>query len=78
MITATTIHALDRLVERRGCKHLIGHLKKRRNLPANGITEIKGYLYITRDGVLITVIPANKRYMKNLRKKGLIMQEREQ
>lgn len=28
MITSATIHALERLTQRRGCVHLIGHLRK--------------------------------------------------
>lgn len=57
MITAVTLHAMNRLATRRGVKHMTSHLNKRRNLPADGDTEIKGYRYITRGGVLITVLP---------------------
>lgn len=58
MITAITFHAIDRLVERRKVKHLVRHLNKIRkwDLPADGVTEHNGYKYITRGGVLITVL----------------------
>lgn len=63
MITAITFHAIERLQERRGCEHLLRHCNKIKkwNLPATGDTVHKGHRYITRDGVLVTVLPYNKR-----------------
>lgn len=59
MIGAITFHAIERLQERRNCEHLLRHINKIRrwNLPENGTTEHNGYRYVTRDGVLITVLP---------------------
>ena len=63
MIRAITFHAIDRLVERRKLEHLIRHINKIRkwNLPENGIATHKGWRYVTRDGVLITVLPPKNR-----------------
>ena len=62
MIGAITFHAIERLQERRGLTHIIRHLNKiqKWNLPANGETIHKNYKYVTRGGVLITVIPHRK------------------
>ena len=67
MVTAITFHAIERLQERRNLQHLNRHIQKIRkwNLPNDGITQHKGYRYVTRGGVLITVLPPNKRMMKN-------------
>ena len=66
MITAITFHAIDRLQERRKLEHLVRHINKIRkwNLPETGETEHKGYRYITRDGVLITVLPPTRKARK--------------
>ena len=62
MIGAITFHAIERLQERRGLTHLLRHINKiqKWNLPANGETIHKNYKYVTRGGVLITVIPHRK------------------
>lgn len=59
MVGAITFHAIQRLQERRSCVHLARHLEriKRWGLPDDGDTVHKGYRYITRGGVIITVIP---------------------
>lgn len=69
MITAITFHAVERLQQRRNCEHLLRHLNKIRkwNLPETGITEHKGYRYVTRDGVLITVLPCTRSYIKKIK-----------
>ena len=61
-------HAKKRLIERRGVKHMIRHINKIQswNLPNNGITEHKGWRYITRDGVLVTVLPRKAEYRKKM------------
>lgn len=50
-------HAKERLAQRRKVKHMERHINKINswNLPDNGITYHKGWKYITRDGVLVTV-----------------------
>lgn len=72
MIGAISFHAIERLQERRGCVHLLRHLNKVRkwNLPPNGTTTHKGYDYITREGVLVTVIP-NREACREHKKKLL-------
>lgn len=72
MITAITFHAIDRLQERRKLEHLVRHINKIRkwNLPETGETEHKGYRYITRDGVLITVLPPTRQYWRKELKSG--------
>lgn len=52
MVGAITFHAIDRLQERRKLEHLVRHLNKIRkwNLPDEGITEHKGWRYVTRGG----------------------------
>lgn len=70
MITAVSIHALERMNKRFGTKHLFAHINKRRNLPSNGKTSYKNITYITRGGVLVTAYPTKmkihiyKRYSK--------------
>lgn len=63
MITAITFHAIERLQQRRKLEHLLRHINKIRkwNLPRDGITGHKGYRYVTREGVLITVLPPRKK-----------------
>lgn len=70
MITAITFHAIERLSQRRKVEHLHRHLNKVRKwgLPEDGDTVHKGYRYITRGGVLVTVIP-DKNFVKELRTK---------
>lgn len=50
-------HAKERLVQRRKVKHMKRHLNKIRSwkLPRDGVTDHKGWFYITRGGVLVTV-----------------------
>ena len=62
MVTAITFHAIERLQERRSLTHLTRHISKIRkwNLPETGETTHKGFRYITRDGVLVTVLPPTK------------------
>ena len=52
MVTCITFHAIQRLSERRDCRHLLRHVNKIRSwgLPDDGITEHKGYRYVTRGG----------------------------
>lgn len=66
MITAVTIHAIDRLQERRQLQHFVRHLHKMQkwSLPDTGEMEHNGYRYITRGGVLITVLPPSNEYRK--------------
>ena len=66
MITAITIHAIDRLQERRQLQHFVQHCHKMQKwgLPDTGETVHNGYRYITRGGVLITVIPPSREYRK--------------
>ena len=68
MITAITFHAIKRLSERRNLTHLERHINKiqKWNLPPDGITDHKGYRYVTREGVLITVLPPNRKRMKEI------------
>ena len=70
MITAITFHAIKRLGERRKVEHLQRHVNKiqKWDLPSDGITEHKGYRYVTRGGVLITVLPPRKSYIAAVRK----------
>ena len=69
MITKISYHAQKRLFQRRGCVHLQRHLNKMNKwpLPDDGDTLHKGYRYITRGGVLVTVIP-DRTFLKNLKK----------
>lgn len=59
-------HAMRRLVERRGVKHMERHINKILSwgLPDNGVTEHNGWRYVTRGGVLVTVLPWSKEYKK--------------
>lgn len=62
-VNCITFHAIQRLQERRSCTHLLKHINKIRkwDLPENGEYIHKGYRYITKGGVLITVIPDKKK-----------------
>lgn len=73
MITAITFHAIQRLGERRNVEHLKRHINKiqKWNLPDDGITEHSGYRYVTRDGVLVTVLPPSRKSQKENRAKEL-------
>ena len=66
MIHAISIHALERLNERRQLKHFIPHIHKMQKwgMPDTGTFEHKGYRYITREGVLITVLPPTHAWYK--------------
>lgn len=72
MVTCITFHAIQRLSERRECKHLLRHVNKIRGwgLPDDGITEHKGYRYVTRGGVLVTVLPRKDSYLRQMRMEG--------
>ena len=48
MITAVSIHAIERMNQRFGTKNILKHIRKRRFLPADGVTLVKGVDYITR------------------------------
>lgn len=63
MITAISFHAIERLQERRKLDHLLRHINKIRkwNLPPNGLTIHKGYGYVTKNGILITILPKEMR-----------------
>ena len=65
-MTAITFHAIDRLNERRQLQHFVQHCHKMQKwgLPDTGETVHNGYRYITRGGVLITVIPPSREYRK--------------
>lgn len=72
MIGAISFHAIERLQQRRDLAHLLRHVNKIRkwNLPRDGETLHKGFKYVTRDGVLVTVYPCNeaiKEYKAQLR-----------
>lgn len=60
-------HAKERLVQRRGVKHMQRHINKIQSwgLPDDGETWHKGYRYITKGGVLVTVLRDNK-YFRQL------------
>ena len=62
MIRAISFHAIERLQERRGCVHLLRHINKIKkwNLPRDGETCHKGFKYVTRGGVLVTVYPCDE------------------
>lgn len=67
MIRAVTFHAIDRLRERRGISHVQEHLDKLRQCgaPSDGVFVYKkGYRYVMRDGVLITVLPPDNEAMR--------------
>lgn len=68
MTTAITFHAIERLQERRNITHLLRHIRKiqKWHLPDTGITEHKGYRYVTREGVLITVLYPAKKAVKKM------------
>lgn len=70
-VRCITFHAIERLQERRKLTHLLRHLNKIKKwgLPDTGDTLHNGYRYITRGGVLITVIP-DKKTMKEFRENG--------
>lgn len=59
-------HAMERLVQRRGVKHMERHINKINSwgLARDGITVHKGWQYITRGGVLVTVLPPKDSYWK--------------
>ena len=63
-ISAISFHAIERLQERRKLAHLLRHVNKIKkwNLPADGVTIHKGYKYVTRGGVLVTVYPDKKTF----------------
>ena len=67
-MTIISKHAKQRLIERRGVKHMIRHINKINSwgLPDDGITEHKGWRYVTRGGVLVTVIPVSRKELKNV------------
>lgn len=72
MIGAISFHAIERLQQRRDLTHLLRHVNKIRkwNLPRDGETLHKGFKYVTRGGVLVTVYPCNeaiKEYKVQLR-----------
>lgn len=56
-MTVISKHAIKRLAERRGLKHVQRHINKINSwgLPEDGITIHKGWAYVTRGGVLVTV-----------------------
>ena len=62
-------HALERLQQRRNLKHIGRHINKINSwgLPVDGITEHKGYRYVTKNGVLVTVLPPTKTFYRQLR-----------
>lgn len=62
MMRAISIHALERLQERRQLKHFMPHIRKmqRWGMPDDGIFEHKGYRYVMRNGVLVTVLPPTR------------------
>lgn len=64
MIHAISVHALERLQERRQLQHFIPHIHKMQGwgIPDTGTFEHKGYRYITREGVLVTVLPPTKEF----------------
>lgn len=69
MITAVSIHALERMNKRMGCTHMFRALNRKRDkIEADGITEIKGWRYVARKGVLVTVLPKTKEYKKEERR----------
>lgn len=75
MVGCITFHAIQRLGERRNCVHLIRHINKIRRwgLPDDGEIVHKGFRYVTRGGVLITVIPDKesiKKYKDKIRRKN--------
>ena len=70
MITDEELNAIERLQERRSLTHLTRHINKIRkwNLPETGETTHKGFRYITRDGVLVTVLPPTKERIRRREK----------
>ena len=73
MVGAITFHAIERLQERRGLTHLLRHINriKRWGLPDDGITIHKGFRYITRGGVLVTVYPDKETFKKYKEQRSL-------
>lgn len=72
MIGAISFHAIERLQQRRNLTHLLKHINKisKWDLPRDGETFHKGFKYVTRDGVLVTVYPCDnaiKEYKAQLR-----------
>lgn len=66
MMSAVSIHALERLAQRRGVVHLVGHLNKVKRTASvegweTGTYSRKGWRYVLREGVLITVLPPKRR-----------------
>ena len=78
MISAISFHAVQRLQERRNCEHLLRHLNKiqKWDLPRTGETIHKGFRYITRDGVLVTVIPDRKAIKQHMADVAMGKEER--
>lgn len=66
-------HARMRLIERRKVKHMVRHINKIKswNPPENGCLEHKGWRYIFRDNVLVTVLPKTNEYRKQMRRQGV-------
>ena len=62
MIHAISIHAIERLQERRQLQHFVPHIHKMQGwgMPSNGTFEHNGFRYIMREGVLITVLPPDR------------------
>ena len=61
-------HAKERLLERRNIKHWTRHENKIKswNLPQNGIYMRKGWRYVIKDNVLLTVLPPKWSQLKKL------------
>lgn len=69
MIHTISIHALERLQERRQLQHFMPHIHKMQGwgMPDTGTYEHKGHRYITREGVLVTVLPPDHTARKQYR-----------
>ena len=67
-----TKHAMERLADRRGVKHMIRHIHKINSwgLPPNGRTEHKGWRYVTQGGALVTVLPRTREYKRKMIEEG--------
>lgn len=64
---AISIHALERLQERRQLQHFLPHIHKIQRwggLQDDGIFEHKGWRYVMREGVLITVLPPTREFRR--------------
>ncbi|MBR2586996.1 hypothetical protein IKE71_01320 [Candidatus Saccharibacteria bacterium] len=68
MIHALSIHSIERLSERRQLQHFVQHIHKMQGwgMPDDGIFVHKGYRYVMREGVLVTVLPPDHAYRKQL------------